>query len=118
MIRYLKNGRSADDAASDDAKVRTTVEGMLADIGSRGDVAVREYSEKLDKWSPASFRLTKAEIEECYRQLPQQALPSHVVVPGLMDGLTNLNRLVTQTLERGRRPAMKSRLKEAGRKLR
>ncbi len=52
------------------------------------------------------------------RQLPQQALPSHVVVPGLMDGLTNLNRLVTQTLERGRRPAMKSRLKEAGRKLR
>ncbi len=52
------------------------------------------------------------------RQLPQQALPSHVVVPGLMDGLTNLNRLVTQTLERGRRPTMKSRLKEAGRKLR
>src|SRR6185369_5822201 len=52
------------------------------------------------------------------RQLPQQALPSHVVVPGLIDGLTNLNRLAHQSLERARRPQMKSRLKEAGRKAR
>jgi sulfopropanediol 3-dehydrogenase len=74
MIRYLKHGRSADAAASDDAKVRATVEIMLAEIDRRGDAAVREYSEKLDKWSPASFRLGKADIEDCYRQLPQQAI--------------------------------------------
>lgn len=74
MIRYLKHGRSADDAASDDAKVRATVEALLADIGQRGDAAVREYSAKFDQWSPPSFRLTKAEIEDCYRQLPQQAI--------------------------------------------
>jgi predicted glycosyltransferase len=36
------------------------------------------------------------------RQLPQQALPSDVVVPGLMDGLENLNRLVTHAVERVR----------------
>ncbi|MDY0882027.1 glycosyltransferase family protein [Dongia soli] len=36
------------------------------------------------------------------RQLPQQALPSEVVVPGLLDGLPNLNRLVQQALERSR----------------
>jgi sulfopropanediol 3-dehydrogenase len=74
MIRYLKNGRSADDAATDDAKVRATVEGLLADIGQRGDAAVREYSARFDHWSPPSFRLTQAEIEDCYRQLPQQAI--------------------------------------------
>ncbi len=74
MIRFLKHGRSADDAASDDAKVRATVEAILADISKRGDVATREYSTKFDKWSPASFRLTKAEIAECYQQLPQQAI--------------------------------------------
>ena len=74
MIRFLKHGRSADDAASDDAKVRATVEAILADIGKRGDVATREYSAKFDKWSPASFRLTKAEIADCYKQLPQQAI--------------------------------------------
>jgi predicted glycosyltransferase len=37
------------------------------------------------------------------RQLPQQALPSEVVVPGLMDGLENLNRLVTQAVEKVRK---------------
>ncbi|MBK8159527.1 MAG: hypothetical protein IPK59_12430 [Rhodospirillaceae bacterium] len=39
------------------------------------------------------------------RHLPQQALPSDVVVPGLLDGLNNVNRLAQQALERGRRPA-------------
>ena len=38
------------------------------------------------------------------RQLPQQALPSDVVVPGLLDGLTNVNRLAQNVLERGRDP--------------
>jgi len=37
------------------------------------------------------------------RQLPQQALPSEVVVPGLLDGLDNVNRLVQQSLQRSRR---------------
>jgi predicted glycosyltransferase len=37
------------------------------------------------------------------RQLPQQALPSDVVVPGLMDGLENLNRLVNHAVERVRK---------------
>nr|WP_298689050.1 glycosyltransferase [uncultured Dongia sp.] len=39
------------------------------------------------------------------RQLPQQSLPSDVVVPGLLDGLNNVNRLAQHALERGRRPA-------------
>jgi predicted glycosyltransferase len=39
------------------------------------------------------------------RQLPQQSRPAEVVVPGLLDGLNNVNRLVQQALERGRRPA-------------
>jgi len=37
------------------------------------------------------------------RQVPQQALPSQVVVPGLLDGLDNVNRLVQQSLLRARR---------------
>lgn len=39
------------------------------------------------------------------RHLPQQSLPSDVVVPGLLDGLNNVNRLAQHALERGRRPA-------------
>ncbi|HEX9446943.1 MAG TPA: glycosyltransferase, partial [Dongiaceae bacterium] len=37
------------------------------------------------------------------RHLPQQALPSEVIVPGLLDGLENVNRLVQQALSRSRR---------------
>lgn len=74
MIRYLKTGINADQAASDDAKVRETVETMLAEIGKRGDAATREYSQKLDKWSPTSFRMTREEIDACYAALPKQAI--------------------------------------------
>ena len=38
------------------------------------------------------------------RQLPQQNLPSEIVVPGLLDGLQNVNRLTRQWLGRWRRP--------------
>jgi predicted glycosyltransferase len=36
------------------------------------------------------------------RQLMQQARPSHVVLPGLLDGLENVNRLVRMHLDEGR----------------
>ena len=35
-----------------DQKVRQTVEGILAAVKTRGDAAVREYSEKFDQWTP------------------------------------------------------------------
>ncbi|WP_377297113.1 histidinol dehydrogenase [Rhizobium sp. SGZ-381] len=62
-VTYLKRGKPADARSEDDAKVRTTVEGILTDIETRGDAAVRELSEKFDKYSPASFRLSEGEIE-------------------------------------------------------
>jgi sulfopropanediol 3-dehydrogenase len=63
MPEYLKRGKPEADRAEDDAKVRATVEGILGDIEARGDAAVREYSEKFDKYAPASFRLSAEEIE-------------------------------------------------------
>jgi sulfopropanediol 3-dehydrogenase len=74
MIRAVKSGQSAAVRAENNAQVRNTVESILADIAARGEVAVREYSEKFDRWSPRSFRLTPAEIEECIRSLPAQVL--------------------------------------------
>ncbi|MFQ5984178.1 MAG: hypothetical protein ACE5LL_01520, partial [Alphaproteobacteria bacterium] len=41
------------------------------------------------------------------RHLPQQPLPSDVVIPGLLDGLDNVNRLVRlQLAGRARRPGI------------
>ena len=44
-----------------DQKVRHTVEGILAEVKKRGDAAVREYSEKFDKWTPK--KLAKADLD-------------------------------------------------------
>jgi len=63
MPEYLKRGKAESERAEDDAKVRATVESILSDIESRGDVAVRELSQKFDNYAPASFRLTEQEIE-------------------------------------------------------
>ena len=52
------------------------------------------------------------------RQLPQQALPSQVVVPGLMDGLANINRLVDQTIEAAPLRTPRPRLRLASRRAR
>ena len=70
MVRYLKQGISAADDAAEQSKVRATVEGIIADVEKRGDAAVREMSEKFDKWSPPSFRLTQAEIEAHIKSMP------------------------------------------------
>ena len=37
------------------------------------------------------------------RQLPQQSPPSSVVLPGLLDGLENVNKLAARLLAPGRR---------------
>lgn len=74
MIRHIKTGQSAETKAENNAQVRRTVEGILADIAARGEAAVREYSEKFDKWSPKSFRLSESEIAECMSALPQQVI--------------------------------------------
>ena len=74
MIRYLKKSLSADVAAAEDGRVRTLVESMLAEIGKRGDAAVRDYSARLDHWSPPGFRLDAAQIAACYEALPAQAI--------------------------------------------
>jgi sulfopropanediol 3-dehydrogenase len=63
MPEYLKRGKPEADRAEDDAKVRATVEAILKDIEARGDAAVREYSERFDKYAPASFRLSPEEID-------------------------------------------------------
>jgi predicted glycosyltransferase len=42
------------------------------------------------------------------RQLPQQQAPSDVVIPGLLDGLENVNRLAERHLSEPRRPARRT----------
>src|SRR5688572_1168968 len=74
MARFLKRGMDASEIKAADAKVRETVEGILAQVEERKDVAIRELSQKFDNWSPASFKLTPQEVEHAIAQVPQRDL--------------------------------------------
>src|SRR5271170_7003562 len=74
MIRILKHGKSEAEKFAADRQVRQTVEGILDDIMARGDVAVRELSEKFDKWAPADFRLSREQIDTLIGSLPAQVI--------------------------------------------
>jgi sulfopropanediol 3-dehydrogenase len=74
MPRFLKRGLPADAVEAADAKVRATVEGILADVKARGDAAIRELSKKFDNWEPANFRLTPQEIERAISQVAKRDL--------------------------------------------
>ncbi|MCA3442415.1 MAG: histidinol dehydrogenase [Rhodobacter sp.] len=68
-IHHLKSGKPAEARADDDAVVRVTVEGILKDIETRGDAAVRELSQKFDGYAAPSFRLTPSEIEAAMQKV-------------------------------------------------
>ena len=74
MPHHLKRGMDAGEIKAADAKVRETVESILADIESRKDAAVADLSKKFDNWSPKSFRLSPAEIDAAIAQVPKRDL--------------------------------------------
>jgi sulfopropanediol 3-dehydrogenase len=51
-----------------------TVTRIVADVGERGDAAVREWSSRLDGWEPESFRLDELEIRGLVESLPASVL--------------------------------------------
>jgi sulfopropanediol 3-dehydrogenase len=74
MATYLKQGKAQEEIAQNDAQVSDTVRQTILKIEQEGDAAVRELSEKFDKWSPESFRLTDEQIGEIISQVPDQTI--------------------------------------------
>src|SRR5262245_32967669 len=74
MPRWLKRGMDAGEIKAADAKVRGTVENILAEIDARKDEAVKDLSKKFDNWSPKDFRLSASEVEHAIAQVPKRDL--------------------------------------------
>jgi sulfopropanediol 3-dehydrogenase len=74
MARWLKRGIETAEKDAAQARVRATVETLLADIAARGDAAVRELSVRFDGWDRADYRLTDVEIRACLDELSGQDL--------------------------------------------
>jgi len=74
MPRWLKRGMDASAIKAADAKVRETVENILAEIDAHKDQAVKDLSKKFDNWSPKDFRLSPQEVERAIAQVPKRDL--------------------------------------------
>jgi len=62
--RQLELGRNSD--------VTSAVEAILHEVETRGDAAVRQYSNRFDQLDRESYRLTEAEIDACVGSLTPQ----------------------------------------------
>ncbi|WP_191600045.1 histidinol dehydrogenase [Marinomonas algicola] len=74
MAIYLKTGKEESVVAEMNAQVRAIVEAAIIDVETRGDEAVREMSNKFDKWDRESYQLTQTEIQACLDSLSNQEL--------------------------------------------
>src|SRR5688500_1400513 len=74
LAQFVKQGVSAAAAEEADRRIQQTVEGILADVAARGDAAVRELSQKFDKWSPRSFLLRHDDIAAIVAKVPEDTI--------------------------------------------
>jgi sulfopropanediol 3-dehydrogenase len=74
MVKVIKEGKSKEEVSKNDLEVSNIVANAIKDIETRGDAAVREYSEKFDKWSPEAFRLSVEQILEIVAKVPQEVI--------------------------------------------
>src|SRR5260370_16223340 len=74
MPRHIKTAALAGQQEEADARTRATVEAIIADVKARGDAAVRDLSERFDKWSPPSFRLSDDEIRALVAKVSPQTI--------------------------------------------
>jgi sulfopropanediol 3-dehydrogenase len=99
MQKTIKSALPEAVSAQSPHQVRATVEEIITAVRERGDEAVAEYSEKFDNWSPDSFLLSEAEIEQIVASVPQQTLDDIVTVQANVRRFARHQRDSLQDLE-------------------
>ncbi|KAJ6127634.1 hypothetical protein N7523_003246 [Penicillium sp. IBT 18751x] len=74
MVLKLKQRNLTNTGSAPVTDTSQIVRTVINDIRTTGDQSVRAYSEKFDKWSPASFRLSQDDITKIISSVPQQIL--------------------------------------------
>lgn len=81
MAKYIKtrldhhsSGTAVTGVAGSTPDVPAIVKDVIDTIKKDGDLAVRRFSEKFDKWSPKSFRLSKRDIQNAIAACPNQTI--------------------------------------------
>lgn len=99
MATYYKSGIGVASVEEADAQVRAVVEATIGQIKEGGDAAVRELSEKFDKWSPTSFRLTPQQRESIVASLPEQTIEDIQFAQAQVRNFAQAQRAALQDVE-------------------
>ncbi|MFM1877435.1 MAG: histidinol dehydrogenase [Bacteroidota bacterium] len=99
MIQYLKKSKQSSDTQEVNPKVRAIVEELLEDVKDHGDAAIREYSEKFDKWSPESFKLSAKERENILASVPEQVIEDIKFAQKQIGGFAKIQKACLQDVE-------------------
>lgn len=82
MARRLKTVQNNPTKAEATVDVSKIVTGVLENVQTRGDAAIRQYSERFDSWSPQSFKLSQEEIDSIVKSVPDQLIKDIKEVQG------------------------------------
>ncbi len=105
---YLKTrSTSLSTNGNTQGSVSSIVKGVIDTIRSNGDSAVREYSEKFDKWTPKSFKLSKAEVDDIISKVPEQTIKDIEEVQGNVRAFAEAQRASLKDFEIEIRPGVK-----------
>jgi sulfopropanediol 3-dehydrogenase len=74
MAEYLKSAPATTFADRSRHDVAERVAQIIADVRTRGDAAVRDYSGQFDSWTPESFRLDAGQVAALTDSLPDQVI--------------------------------------------
>ncbi len=99
MARHLKTGRDATQRAEDNARIRNSVEEILADIEARGDAAIRDLSIRFDDWDREDFRLSREEIDACFAEVGDRAIADIEFAQSQIRGFAEHQRAALRDLE-------------------
>ena len=106
-MKFLKKTSSANGVISGPTvDVPKIVRDMIDDIRSNGDAAVYKYSEKFDKWTPKSFRLSQPEIDSIISKVSKTTLEDIKTVQDNVRIFALAQRETIQDLEMEIRPGV------------
>ncbi|HET6495455.1 MAG TPA: histidinol dehydrogenase, partial [Thermoleophilia bacterium] len=104
MHEYLKKARPP--AQADLRAVQQTVAEIIDDVRLRGLEAVREYSRKLDRWDPPTFKVGEQEIAAAKASIAPDVLASLDFAHEQIAGFAQLQRDSMSEFEAETRPGV------------
>ena len=99
MAEMIKHGKSDAELFEADQRVQAVVRGILSDIRTRGDEAVRELSIKFDNWNPESFRLSDEQIAQIISEIPQQTIDDLKFAQAQVRNFAEIQKAALQDVE-------------------